>query len=151
MVNVPVKAVRIQFDQGYLRFVRCIITGYIEKRLWLKEKYCLRCGNELSILHKKYCSRKCSWRSRRTTQDKKICEFCGIGFLNHGTNSIYCSTKCIADSKYQREHERRIVTHYKSIEKFSRQEIFERDNWKCQLCGFKVKRNVVPRPPGCTF
>lgn len=45
------------------------------------------------------------------------------------------------------EHARRAKIRRAPYEIFSRIEIFERDNYVCQLCGEAVERNVHPRHP----
>jgi 5-methylcytosine-specific restriction endonuclease McrA len=61
------------------------------------------------------------------------------------THSLYCSKRCSrADAKDRR---RAAEGPRSGAELVYRRRIFERDGWRCQLCGKKVRRNAsVPDP-----
>lgn len=63
--------------------------------------------------------------------------------------------RVVRDAKKRREEARRARDHARRVfertglgsEKFSAKEIFERDGWRCQICGKKVRRDVHGRHP----
>jgi hypothetical protein len=61
------------------------------------------------------------------------------------THSLYCSKRCSkADAKYRR---RLVVRAAAGTEVVYRKRIFDRDGWRCQLCGRMTKRKAeVPDP-----
>ena len=64
------------------------------------------------------------------------CRWCGVHFIGVGSQARYCSKRC-ARSKSQTA---RGLT-FKVSPRF-RREIYERDNWTCQLCGEPVDRGA---------
>jgi 5-methylcytosine-specific restriction endonuclease McrA len=76
----------------------------------------------------------------------KRCVICDQGFVGYG-RQICCSVACRREevARYGYASRRRTVEKAQSIEKFKRVEIFERDNWICQLCGEPVDRTARPR------
>lgn len=74
------------------------------------------------------------------------CRRCGQHFTIYAQgHTSYCSRACSrADSKDRR---RALEKGAGGDERVIRHRIFERDKWICQLCGKKVKRNVVGYHP----
>lgn len=75
------------------------------------------------------------------------CRRCGDIFTAPsagGTPPAYCSTRCArADSKDRRRARKRDAF----VAPVFRRKIFDRDSWRCQLCGKAVNRKaVVPHP-----
>lgn len=70
------------------------------------------------------------------------CSRCGEGFTTHANCYIgngHCSKRC--NRAHQRELER-VSKREAFVANVYRQEIYERDNWRCQLCGKAVKRKA---------
>lgn len=111
-----------------------------------RQTSCIQCAKVLTGKQSKYCSRQCTVRYLRGTPERRKCSTCGDTFdtWDHG---IYCSKVCKREGVYAREHSRRAKRRNSSSEKFFRKEIFERDNWRCQLCGKKTRRDVGGRHP----
>ena len=83
------------------------------------------------------------------------CRICGRGFVTLYTD-VTCSAEC------QQKHERRTKRIHKDrrralerkafIEDVSRHEVFERDGYRCHLCGRKTdRRQTVPHPRSPTI
>ena len=130
-------------------------------------EHCERCGLEMSPGRVRFCSDRCSWRSHRTTVDTKACVVCGNSFTNRSAATI-CSLRCreARDASYKKAYEKEYRSRPSSIERFrnkelvrkarknaakseefKRTEIFERDGWKCGLCGRAIPKNVKwPHP-----
>lgn len=126
----------------------CEMHYYRERRAATKkpQRHCLQCGAHIGPWGR-FCSQRCRTRNWRGVADEKICQLCLEPFPHPGTNSPYCSTECAREAQYFQEHTRRVRVLYSPIEKFSRIEIFKRDNWRCQLCGKKVRRRAPSRHP----
>lgn len=107
---------------------------------------CLQCGVPLGKRGGKYCSKKCTSRYNRGTPDKRNCLSCGSSFPSW-KQQAYCSDLCRRLALRQLDHRRRAITRGAAAERFSCIEIFERDNWKCQLCGKKTKRSAPKHDP----
>lgn len=104
----------------------------------------------------KYCSRDCyheaqkidnglEW-SRSDDHTLRICEECGVGFVqSEGSNRVgYCSAECLRkrrDRIHSATRRSRMVSS-PGYERFDPVEIFERDNWICQLCGRKTDHRL---------
>lgn len=72
------------------------------------------------------------------------CQRCGAAFVCDQPESRYCSRQC---RRLEGKLRRRAREKNARVAVVRRWEIFERDNWTCQLCGRKVNRNVtVPHP-----
>ncbi len=94
------------------------------------------------------CSSACSEWSRRfpgVPRDRsRTCPVCGLAFIGTTMATKYCSTDCMwAVNKGQRRA--RMVG--AKCEPISRVAIFERDGWRCGLCGKRInKRLKSPHP-----
>lgn len=64
------------------------------------------------------------------------CAWCGTHFVGLGTQAAYCSTQCLRYAGRQRRGKRFIVS-----PRF-RREIYERDDWTCQLCMEPIDREA---------
>jgi 5-methylcytosine-specific restriction endonuclease McrA len=63
------------------------------------------------------------------------------------TCSIACHDVLFARAKKQAAHRRRVRLRGGNAERFEAIEIYERDGWRCQICGGPVNRNAVcPHP-----
>jgi hypothetical protein len=78
------------------------------------------------------------------------CVECGESFVMRGVRSTFgyrhCSPRCGKRSERRAYRERRRAR-VRGGERVYRLAVFERDGWKCQLCGKQVARGeVVPHP-----
>jgi len=79
------------------------------------------------------------------------CARCGASFVAHAEsgNARYCSTACASLAcKARRRARKRLVR----CEPYRRIDIFERDGWRCHICGKKIKRGLPnSHPLGATL
>ncbi len=70
-----------------------------------------------------------------------VCPTCGRPFVGSANKATvcYCSTQCQKSARAQRKLARR-----RNVDSapYCRTDIFERDGWRCKICGKKVKRMV---------
>lgn len=76
------------------------------------------------------------------------CHRCGVNFTARaatgGPVPAYCSDRCL---KREMNSLRRVREREAFVAPVARHRIFERDGWRCQLCGDAVERDaVVPHP-----
>lgn len=72
------------------------------------------------------------------------CAHCGTWFIHDQPQTLSCSPAC---SKRLMKARRRALKVDAFVERVYRKRIFERDRWKCRLCGKPVLRSaVVPHP-----
>ena len=76
------------------------------------------------------------------------CARCGVRFTGHG-GRIYCSKRCSHSAlKELREARKRSLT----VQPFVRRHIYERDGWRCGICGRALDRGArVPNPMAPTI
>lgn len=79
------------------------------------------------------------------------CAQCGQGFLADKRRYIFCSAACSEAGKNRRNSKhvlaRRARQRAATVENFRPEDIYERDNWVCQLCGDPIDRlGVAPEP-----
>lgn len=98
------------------------------------------------------------FRLRGEVRDgRKICPRCRADTLLDDLAGTYCRP-CAAlysaeyaascpESDWRRTARRRARLHQVTHEDFDRQEIFERDNWVCQICSIPVDRELPYRKP----
>jgi len=130
---------------------------------------CEICGKTLigTSPNQKYCSRACRLEAsrrrsseiyRRKFEEKYsgktlICKVCGKEFVpEYGSKRrSFCSDECKEEAmkEHRRKRDksaekarRRARKRNCEIEKFTKKEIFERDNWICQICGKPVDKNL---------
>ena len=60
----------------------------------------------------------------------------------------YCSLRC---AKSHGREKRRAVKRNAFVANVNRRDIYERDNWTCQLCHKKVDPTKKVPPPGCRW
>lgn len=80
----------------------------------------------------------------RVKLQPRPCSFCGLQFQpKHGGQTKFCSRRCIArDAKrrYGTSARKRARWHGVEYEPVDRIKVFERDGWRCQVCGRKTPR-----------
>lgn len=76
-----------------------------------------------------------------------VCVICDAPFVRTGPRHKCCSIDCrkelVARAGYAKK--RRTLEVQGTVEKFSRTEIFQRDNWMCHICGGPIDRDADPR------
>lgn len=124
---------------------------------------CVVCGRSTGKRNAKTCSEECRMEYRRQcerTRDKenhdelpRRCKHCGVMFVPEYGNKrrIFCSDRCARSaSKREGSHNFNSIgrkkmrslhgdawrEHYEPI---NRRKVFERDKWRCQLCGGKIR------------
>jgi len=110
---------------------------------------CVICGKDFIPSHKdqQCCSNECSIVKRTQTalakRIPKICIVCGATYYVDGFHTFAksCSKRC-ADLIHTRKRRIRIS---QNNECFDAIEIYERDNWTCQICHKKVKKGLNGR------
>ena len=133
-------------------------THYIE---------CQYCGVATSGGHK-HCSGRCKTRACRGVASAKPCDYCGKPFTSP-TNTTSCSSAChrgkkrayardyrirrmaedpaYRDAERTYEYKRRARKVAVTVEEFSREEVFDRDGWVCQICNKLTNQRVAwPHP-----
>lgn len=121
----------------------------------LKEKYscqnemtiktCLECGKQLTKKQQKFCSVKCANHNKKKKYfrhyEELICLNCGKEFK--GLNGRkYCSLKCHNESIKKKIIKSFLDGSYtlngnNAIPKTIREYLYERQNYKCELCNFE--------------
>ena len=77
------------------------------------------------------------------------CRRCGSEFSTTWEAKLYCSRACRKGADRDR---RRMLKRNAYVEDVWRSKVYERDGWKCQLCGKALKRDaVVPHPKAPTL
>jgi len=82
------------------------------------------------------------------------CRCCGVLFVvRPGSGAVCCSDVCTRRLAKQKERRRRRMLERSAVSAdYDRREIFERDGWRCQLCGGRLHRKrVVPHPKAPTI
>lgn len=131
---------------------------------------CVSCGASFNYVRgrrgrrRSFCSVVCRRAHFRRSNKVKICASCGASFRvryltkkERGIRGRFCSAKCWqkAQRRYATKdeahaaaaHRRRARLRGANHEQFTAAEIFERDCWRCGLCGKRVdKRLRRPHP-----
>lgn len=135
--------------------VQAIITSfrYFVGRVnavWQKAKckQCLTCGNAVWSRQSRFCSEDCKQSFSWDTQ----CCRCGTAIVCTGSKQGRKRACGICKACIKREHRRKFGNsrrrarhHGVKYVSFPRRVIFERDQYRCQLCGRKVLRKVAYR------
>lgn len=133
-----------------------------------KRKGAKTCSDECRKEHKRRTSRE--WYESQSQRDRspRPCKECGKTFVPEYGNKrrVYCSGKCMrrAGKRSSRKltgtfnhtaRKRLRLMHGDSwrsmYETINKRRVFERDKWKCQLCGRKVKRTNKWNPLQATI
>jgi|SRR5688572_3894923 len=114
------------------------------------ERVCVGCGVKFQgWAHSKYCSIKChdvAWALKQRKRDRvRNCKYCGARFeLAYGDlRSSFCSTRCgkKAHQGSGDTHMERVKRYGVPFERVYKLIVFERDGWRCQICGKDTPRN----------
>lgn len=129
----------------------------------IEPRECPTCGTVFKPENRSgtYCSRACHGISKRTpayrphrkpradipTQaELKVCGVCETLFAAPKATSVNCSTDCTQKARRIREN-RKSLKRLKwmretTIEPIDPLDIYDRDNWECQLCGDKIDPSI---------
>jgi len=103
--------------------------------------------------------------NRRRRKYQRVCEWCGAEYLGRKSRAVrFCSSECHnnavgyrtgiqpMESAKDAAERRRIRRRMAFVENVYRKQVFERDGWKCQICGKAIpKRAKVPEPKAATI
>lgn len=131
---------------------RCTLT-VVEVNCLLCNSPYTRCGRHKDS--KKYCSTACSKAARQAKPKQfMVCIHCGKEFVKRKSKKT-CSNECKyraarkwssrAECRASVGQSRRARKLALPSELFERQEIYERDNWRCQLCGLPTSTKTYVR------
>lgn len=122
-------------------------------RLGSKLTACGICGgrHRTALLHSK--NGKPYWSGYAPRSHEATCAVCGATFATKQGNAKWCSDACkrrapeVRDQRRHAKHARKARLRGGGVEVVYRTRVFERDGWRCQLCGRLVARaRVVPHP-----
>lgn len=103
------------------------------------------------------------WSRRRNKNHARSCAECGAPFRTYNPKTICCGRDCglrwsarkgaassralriyptRADRDRAQSYRRRAVTASAAAERFSAEEILDRDGWRCRLCGAAIDRSL---------
>lgn len=112
--------------------------------------YCQGCAAPFSSKRKKsYCSGRCWSKAKYVSvvPDSKSCAWCREQFkpaVTGGSPSDYCGSECRgqAQKAYRRieKAKRKAVIVAATIERVDPFKVFDRDGWRCQLCGIETPK-----------
>lgn len=152
---------------------KILLENGIDWKEWLesiklsKTKYCIVCGKKLEKSQVKFCSHSCSAtfnnskRNKkneivcdsdgRVIQIKKYCEYCGKEL--NSNQDRFCSNKCQKDNdhllfvkRWKNGDEDGINGEY-GISKHIRRYLMEKNNCKCEICGWSKTNNFTGTIP----
>lgn len=97
--------------------------------------------------HRALANRK-RWPSSRVFF--RDCVMCGHLYATRFTVTVCsksCATAKMRQQRSESKYRRRVREREAFVERVPRREIFERDQWRCHLCGKKVRRTAVAPHP----
>ena len=119
-----------------------------------QNRVCEVCGKVFeSKLARPWCGRECSLELQRRKENERtlanrhrVCSECGMAFIAGRHSHALCSDRCRAAvkkrhrkvSKYNRKQRKRAQRG--GGDKVIPAEVFNRDGWRCQRCGKKVRQ-----------
>jgi 5-methylcytosine-specific restriction endonuclease McrA len=103
---------------------------------------CPQCGKAFKKHRKKgtYCSQECYLESLKAKEQMSVCRICGKEFSQKGNKLKYCSSICSIRAQAE-VYKRNTLTRRAlrvingTVEKINPKDIFERDGYRCQICG----------------
>lgn len=124
--------------------------AYTPRRQWNAVCEAPACGAVYAQVfeRQRYCTPKCrnkesnrADQGRRRNSDPRACRWCGVEYVpEYGSlRTHYCTTACRDKASNARRsgstHRRRAKNHGCELSYVNKSVVFERDGWKCQLCG----------------
>lgn len=117
------------------------------QRLGLDQR-CQRCGAQYrsKTLSDPYCSAAC--RKPRRIHASRPCSMCSQPFVPHHGLAKFCSPECAKKThkrhrpkggRKDRHRARKAGVRYEWI---NRSKLFERDRWRCQVCGIRTPKRL---------
>lgn len=105
------------------------------------------CGNcRIAFVGKaRFCSHACSLASGRVAPPERSCNRCARTFQPRWLPQVFCSKHCNrrahhGEANNHRQRARRANVTYEPV---SRLKVFERDRWRCQVCGSKAPKRLI--------
>lgn len=123
---------------------------------------CAHCGGRWhGTRPRKHCGRTCEKAalalSVRTVHEPRPCKCCKAVFtpsFRRGPAEVYCSDRCLARAMRRQQRigagMRRARMRGATADRIDKRRVFERDKWRCHLCGCKTLkrwRHDHPRAP----
>lgn len=116
---------------------------------------CIHCGARCTAkycLGQRYCSEQCSWRHQERLNhperyEPRPCMVCGSVFtpVPATWQRAHCSSECAAvtDKRHKRTGRvrRKAKLRGATVETVDPIKVFERDRWRCQLCGNRTPKS----------
>lgn len=122
------------------------------------KKSCTRCGVEYEAqnMGSKYCSEFCSkeYAAERVGSRNRGCRDCGVSLGYYSLVSLCDPCRKTRNRQAQKvgRHRRRARIYGAVHESIKPIEIYERDGWKCGLCGHRINRErAYPHPRSATL
>ena len=132
------------------------------------DKICERCGEAFAASWPtaKYCSSDCRNQSYNEIRRLKyegapkkeiVCQCCGSAFMSSNPKRLVCDNSKCRTSAYKqgrKDQRRRRRARMRSVKTdvFTSVEIFERDGWRCGICGEKVNKGIeYPHPKSASL
>lgn len=109
---------------------------------------CEHCGHAATVERasqgNRFCSRRCRedyhWELRKADPlAERTCRARGTAFQPKGTAHVYCTTKCRYRVWYPKK---RALRRAQTVGNVDPVRVFERDGWKCQLCGIAAPKRL---------
>lgn len=123
------------------------------RQRWLErrgDKFCAVCNKKIAW-GRKYCSEACQIKVRdaKTNVDRtpSPCPQCRkVFYRTYGHNHVrFCSKRCLnksRKSRYGGDYRARARHFGVEYEPVNRVRVFDRDGWRCQLCGVKTPKHL---------
>lgn len=105
-------------------------------------------------VRQKYCSAQCrndslnalQQQRKRMAYPPRKCQECGVAFSSLTGRSHFCSADCKTKNSYRvrpgSTHRRRAKKHGCDYSEVNKVKVFERDGWKCRLCGAATPKKL---------
>lgn len=105
---------------------------------------CKTCAARFNPGHgsKIYCSDYCRESCRNKGKRVVDCGFCRRPFQSAQPGATYCSRSCSTKATGVGSHHKRARKYGVAYEPINRARVFERDGWRCQICGKPTPREL---------
>lgn len=115
-------------------------------------RHCDRCGLKYTATTRagRYCNEACRPTHYAWEPEVRGCIGCGISFTQESKWQVRCSLKCKTESERRLKREakarRRAVERGVQADQIDPIKVFERDRWRCHMCGRKTDRSKRGTP-----